>query len=218
MRRVLFLPAEAPARLHLHDTYVVPRHAEQRRQRLVHVVRALQRSPHGDAVRRTGDGDHALRLDVELLLRASFVLAFDDLRGLREHGVDVAALHEERLEDVVVAPHHGPRLERLVDRVDGREWFNVDHDRSAGTLDERLVRVRDQHDRLFRMIDQGVRNRLVVENQRDAIGRRHVGGVTTVNSSQGTSPSNRTSRMRPRWTGLRTVAPNSMPGSVRSST
>ncbi len=78
MRRVLFLAAEAAARLHLHDAHVVPRQAEQRRQRLVHVVRALQRSPDGDAVRRAGDGDHALRLDVELLLRAGFVLAFDD--------------------------------------------------------------------------------------------------------------------------------------------
>ena len=51
------------------------------------------------------------------------------MRGLREHGVDVAALDEERLEDVVVAPHDGPRVERVVDRVDGRERLDVDDDR-----------------------------------------------------------------------------------------
>ena len=47
------------------------RQVEEPGERVVDVVRALHRSPHGDAVLRIGDREHAVRLDVELLLRAA---------------------------------------------------------------------------------------------------------------------------------------------------
>ena len=38
---ILFFAAEAATRLHLHDTNLVGRDAEERRQRVVDVIRAL---------------------------------------------------------------------------------------------------------------------------------------------------------------------------------
>ena len=54
------------------------RQAEERRERVVDVVRALHRAPHGHAVVGVRDRQHAVRLDVQLFLRARLVLAFDD--------------------------------------------------------------------------------------------------------------------------------------------
>ena len=89
---ILFLAAEAAAGLHLDDADLLVRQVEQRRERFVDVVRALHRAPHRHAVLRIGDGDHAVRLDVELLLRAGLVLAFDDDRRRPRSAVSTSPL------------------------------------------------------------------------------------------------------------------------------
>ena len=58
--------------------------------------------------------------------------------------------------------------------TDGSGSISID-DEAPGFLDECLVRMREQHDRLFGVIDDVVRQAgLVVEDERDAIGRRDV--------------------------------------------
>ena len=104
-RRVLLLAAEPAAGLRLHDADLVRRQAQQHRERPVHVVRALQRAVHGDAA-VAGHGQHAVRLDVEVLLVAGPVLALDDEVGAPEALVDVA------LRDGDVLEHRG-RLRRV---------------------------------------------------------------------------------------------------------
>ena len=83
----------------------------------------------------------------------------------RQRRVDVAARDGVRLEDVVRAPHDGRGDERIVDR---------EHARGSGSMSIRTCRrasssqlpigVREQHDRLFRMIDAiGRETGLIVE-------------------------------------------------------
>jgi hypothetical protein len=98
------------------------------------------------------------------------------MRGT-ERGLHVAALDEIRLENVVVAPHDGSRRERVVNRVHRRERIDLNRDGAAGALDQPLVGMRQQHDGLFGVIHDLVRKaRLIVEDERDAIGRRDVLG------------------------------------------
>ena len=82
------------------------RQAEQRGERLVDVVGALHRAPHRDAARRdSAIGEHAVRLDVELFLRAGLVLAFDNRSPLRRRRRRRRrAATTVALEDVVGAP------------------------------------------------------------------------------------------------------------------
>ena len=80
-RRVFFLAAESAAGFRLHDAHALGRQLQQHDQRLVHVVRALQRSVDGHLA-VAGHGDHAVGLDVELLLVAGAIFAFDDRRRL----------------------------------------------------------------------------------------------------------------------------------------
>ncbi len=88
-RRIFFLAAEAAARLDLHDANFVFRQIEQFQQRLVNIIRALHRTPDSHAVCGAGNRNHAVVLDVELLLRARAIFAFDDEIGavprLRPH-------------------------------------------------------------------------------------------------------------------------------------
>ena len=92
-RRIFFLAAESAARFRLHHANAIFRQTEQRHQRLVHVIRALQRSPHRHAFRLARLRDHSLRLDVKLLLRAGFVFAFHDKIGAGPRAIHVALFH-----------------------------------------------------------------------------------------------------------------------------
>ena len=92
-RRIFFFAAESAACLELNHANFLRGQSEKRGERFVHVVMALQRAPDGDAFVRIRSRDHSLRLDVELLLRAGFVFAFDDFFGRRKRGVHVAFVH-----------------------------------------------------------------------------------------------------------------------------
>src|ERR1700730_10269023 len=75
-RWVLFLAAKRAARFHLHHTYTVFRQATQFHERLMYIVGALQRTPHGDSLVRIESRDHSIVFDVQLLLRAGGVFRF----------------------------------------------------------------------------------------------------------------------------------------------
>ena len=170
-RRKLLLAAEAAARLHLHDADAILGQVEQPGERVMDVVRALHRAPHGDAVLRIGDRQHAVRLDVELLLRPGLVLPLDDRRGAcSERGVDVPFRDGVALEDVVGAPDDLAAGERLVDRQDRRQRLDVDRHAPPRVVGPRAVRVRDQDDRFLGMIDDvGGEVRLIVDDQLHAV-------------------------------------------------
>ena len=79
-RRVFFLAAKPAAGFGLHDAHAIGRQLQQHHQRLVHVVRALQRSVDGHLA-VAGHGDHAVGFDVELLLMTGTILTVDhDIR------------------------------------------------------------------------------------------------------------------------------------------
>ena len=79
--RIILLAAERAAGLGLHHAHFFVGQVEDLDQRLVHVVGALQRTPDGDAALGAPLRDDAVVLNVEMLLRAGAVLAFDNVRG-----------------------------------------------------------------------------------------------------------------------------------------
>src|SRR5262245_38237355 len=103
-RWVLLFAAESATGLHLHDPDALGGQSEECGQRLVDVVRALHRAPDGHAVSRTCGREHPVRLDVELFLSASLVLAVHDNGVAGERRIDIAARYKVLLEDVVGAP------------------------------------------------------------------------------------------------------------------
>ena len=123
-------------------------------------------------------GDHPVRLDVELLLRAGLVFALDDDLGLGPRGVDVAAGDEVALEDVVLAPDDLAAGERF-DRVeDGGHRLDVDGDVTPRLLEQQPIGVREEDDRLLGVIDPGVGEvRLIVGDQRDDVLAGNVAGA-----------------------------------------
>ncbi len=175
--RVLFLATEAAAGFHLHDADLVRRQIEDRLERLVDVVRALHRTPDSDALGRAGRGHHPVRFDVQLFLRASLVFALDDDVRRSDRGVDITACHHVVLEDVVATPHDCVTCKRLIHREHGRLGINHDVYATARFFDEMAIRVSQEHDRFFWMIDAiGRQAGLVVDDEGDSVDARHVGG------------------------------------------
>src|SRR6202162_5478087 len=133
-RGVLFLAAEAAPRLRLDDADLLGRKAEQHAERLVDVIRALERAvDRHAAVLRHGDG--AVGLDIELLLEADTVLAFDDEVRLPESVFELPLLDRDLLESL-------RRRGGVIDRLGGPVF---DRDPRGGEL--LLVLVREQQDR-----------------------------------------------------------------------
>src|SRR6202035_5837451 len=91
--RIFLLAAEPAAGFGLHDADVVFRKAKKTVECFVHVVGALQRAPHRYAVGWICLRDHALRLDIELLLRAGFVVALDNEIGSAPSSLNVTFFH-----------------------------------------------------------------------------------------------------------------------------
>src|SRR5271165_2002448 len=104
-RRVFFLAAEASAGFRLNDSNLVGWQPKQLQQRFVDVIRALHGAPNRYAVRGIGDGDRAVGFDIELLLSASGILAFDDMSRGGPRLLNIAFLDQERFENVVLAPY-----------------------------------------------------------------------------------------------------------------
>jgi hypothetical protein len=169
-RRVFFFSAEAAAGLELDHARLLGADAEERHERLLHVIRALHRAPDGDPA-LGGVGDDPVGLDVELLLRPGLVSALDDHVGPGQRGLDVALDDGEGLEDIVGAPDHLAGGERLLDGEDRRQRLDVDLDGVAGALEEGAIGVGEEDHRLLGVVDD-VRgeSRLVVEDEVDDVG------------------------------------------------
>ena len=173
----LLFPAEPAAGFHLDDADAILRQIEEPGERVVDVVRALHGAPHGDAVFRAGDGEHAVRLDVELLLRAALVLPFDDDRRSGDRRLDVTLGYAVALEDVVGSPDDLASGERVVDGQDRRQRFDLNRNLPPRIVGPRAIAMRDQHDRLLGMIHDIRREvGLVVDDQLDEIVAGDVGG------------------------------------------
>ena len=112
-RWVLLLPSEATAGGGLDDLHLLGRHAEEERHRGLDVVRALERPANGDTAPRAQPGQHALRLDVDVLLGARLVDSLHHHIGLGESGREVARFKGVREE-------LRPRLFRGKDGLLGR--------------------------------------------------------------------------------------------------
>ena len=141
----------------------------------MHVIGTLQRAPHRDPLRRIERRDHSVIFDVELLLRAGRILAFDDEVGLVPNTVDVAFLDQVCLEHVVRAPNNFRAALALFDREDARKRFVFDRHRLNRLGKNMAVGMGQQQNRLFGMIDE-LRGQtgLIVNDQRDAILARNI--------------------------------------------
>ncbi len=101
---VFFFASEASTGFGLHDADAILSEVEEFHEGLVHVIGALHGTPDRDPILGIGYGHHPVGFDVELLLRAGAVFAFDDVVSVCPDGIGVALFHEVGLEDVVFAP------------------------------------------------------------------------------------------------------------------
>ena len=154
-RRVFLLAAEAAAGLHLHDANALGRQVEEAGQRAVNVVGTLHRAPHRHAGFGIGDGQHAVGLDVQLLLRAGLVLSLDDLRRAarnaastspRDTRYDLKTLSSPQI-DLAAA-----RATSSMVKTGGSGSTTILH-AAARFFEQMAVVMREEHDRLFGMID-----------------------------------------------------------------
>ena len=165
VRRILLFSAESSARLGLHDSNVGHGASQDDGESTMSVVRALDRAIDcHPAIFR--DRDHALWLDVDMLLMSGTVGAFDDVVGGRKAGLDVALLDEDRLE-------LGGRPLGIEDRLTGL-FVELD-----GCSDQSLaVFVRKQEHRLRSVANVALdQTRLVVGDERDHVLTRDVSVV-----------------------------------------
>ncbi len=164
-RRIFSLAAKATAGFSLNHANLFFRQTKQLNQSLVHVVRALHRSPHGHAIVWIRDGDRAIVFNVKLLLCARVIFTFDDEVRFRPHLVHVAFINQKLFEDVVFAPDDLLLFQRVFQCKDRRQFFIIDPHLAARFFEQILVLMREQNDRLLRMIHNCVGEvRLVVEN------------------------------------------------------
>jgi hypothetical protein len=116
--------------------------------------------------------------------------------------VDVALLDEVRLEDVVLAPDHRLRGERLLEVEDRRQLLDVERHRAARLLEQVAVGVGEQQHRLLGVVDDAVGEAgLVLEDQGDAVLPRHVARVDDDDLLPRNAVAEVDARTRPRATG-----------------
>ncbi len=164
-RGVLLLAAERAAGLLLDDDDPVAIETERPHQGRVHVVRALQGAVDLDTPVLARDGDHRLRLEVQLLLVPRPVGALDHQVGPGEAGVEVSLVDLERLAE-------GRGLERVEHRG---QRLGPESDGVAGSQGERPPGSRDQCHGFCDVTDLvGDQRRLVVHDQRDHVLARDV--------------------------------------------
>ena len=159
---VFFLAAEGSAGFSLDDADLVVGEGEDGFERAVDVEGALEGAADGDrrgcAVGEAGGfGDDAVGFDVELLLGAGVIFAFDD-KGVRigsKGGVDVAVLEVEGFEGIVFAPDDFLEREGVFDGEDGGLGGVGDGDGGDGGSEGVSVGVGEEQDGLFGVVDAG---------------------------------------------------------------
>ncbi len=157
----ILLASEGSAGFGLDDAALLGGEVEDEFEGMDEIVGAL----HGAADRDSGFGvvlgDDAVVLDVELLLRARSVLAFDDKVGglpdIFRDGLPIL-LHQVGLEGVgllAFAPDDLFFLFGVLDGVDGGEFFVGDADGGYGGGEYSAVGVSEEEDGLFCVVDVG---------------------------------------------------------------
>ena len=177
-RRIFLLAAEPAARFHLHHANALGRKVEQPGERAVNVVGALHRAPHRHAGLRIRDGEHAVRLDIELLLRAGVVLALDDSAPPRGTPNRRPRAGRDSVLKTLSAPQITARRSSDSSMVKtGGSGSTVDADPAAGLFEQVPVVVGEEDDRFFRVVDGLAREvGLIVDDQRDDVRAGNVGG------------------------------------------
>ena len=89
-RRIFLFTAKTSAGFGLDHANFVLRQPEKRQQSFVNIIGALHRAPDGHAVFGIRDRDHAVVFDVELLLCAGQIFAFDDMIRFFPYRIDIA--------------------------------------------------------------------------------------------------------------------------------
>ena len=138
-------------------------------QRLVDVVRALERAVDGDAAVLARDGDHRVVLDVELLLVADPVLALEDEVGRGER----------RRRGRRTRSRSGRRRGRSTSgSKTGGSGVGPDRDGAAGRAERLAIRRGEEDERLGVVLDLAAdrdEDRLVVADQADDVVAGDVG-------------------------------------------
>ena len=185
---VIFFAAEAAAGGCLHGANASFIAVEGVLECVEDVVRALHAALDADGFGGgVHPGDHAVALDVDVLLRAGFVLAFDDDRRAGERCLGIAFVDSEMFEDVC----HVSTL-RLREGGGDAEIqsgvFAVDHDLNGchGAADCLAVFARDEHDRFVHVADVGGgEHGLVALDEVDLVGSAgDCGNVAVVHDSE----------------------------------
>ncbi len=176
-RRVLFLASESTTGSHLDHPDFVLRQPEELHQGLVDVVGTLHRAPDGHALLGACHRHNPLTFNVELLLSAGSIFAFDDGIRLRPADIHVAFFHLDGLQDIVLAPNHLFFPQRVFDGEYGRQGIDIDANGAARFLQQMLVRVGQENNRLLRVVNDAVGQAgLVVEDQGHMVFPRNVFG------------------------------------------
>ena len=169
-RGIFFLAAKRAAGFHLHDADAILGQAEKLHEGFVDVIRTLQRAPDGEAMLGVEGGDHAVVFDVELLLRAGGVFAFDDEVRVLPDGIDVAFFDQIGFEKIVRAPDY---LGDGFAFFDGEERGKriVFYGNGSDSFGEKMaVGMSEEEKRLFGMIDEAIGEAgLIVVEESDAI-------------------------------------------------
>ena len=174
-RRVVLLAPEPATRDRLDHAHLLRRQGEHALQGVVHEVGALERAAHHDAALGGALGDHAVVLDVELLLVPAAVDPLDHEIRVRETRHEVAVRDVVLLEEVVLAVDLHPRRERVLDREHGVERLDLDAHGTQGGLGALGIGVRQQQDGLVRVLDLAHdQERLVLEDVGHAVLARDV--------------------------------------------
>ena len=133
--RLHLLAAERAAHAHAFHGHVFSRQPEHARDDFLRLRRMLRGRLRDDAARLVDPGDRRLRFQIEVLLAADRQLAVDAQRGC--HTLERGRIAARKTEAV---RQETPRVNRLLDRQDGRQRV-VFHDDACGAALRRFQRL-----------------------------------------------------------------------------
>ncbi len=177
-RRELLLASEPAARGGLSDVDRITFEPQQRRERTVHVERALQGAHHVDDLLAVPPREHPLRLEVHVLGGAGAVRAFDDDVRAGERRVHVAAFDGCLVQHVAPVVHVDVALQRVLDSEHRRQRVDVEDDVCGGRVGRSRCGRGDEGHCLGDVADAVAdRNEcwFVVGVEQDAVASRDVG-------------------------------------------
>ncbi len=173
---IFFLTAKRAAGLGLNDANVFRRQAGESYQRLVYIERTLHRTPDGQPG-VAGLCDDSIGFDIKLFLGSGAVFAFDDPGSVFPCLVYISFFHPVTFKDVVFAPDDVLAALAFLDAVDGGSGRIGDVDSSYRGCQSVAVGMRQEQDRLLRMIDHAIGQAgLVIHDERNDIAAGNIFG------------------------------------------